>query len=615
MIDIAGLTEAIRRVRSEFWLLLEFDVFFTILALVLLQPSIAGLTSVTISSTGYPTVSNEQLLTFFFSPVGLLTALVSGSGVFAIIFAQQAGVQIIDMASGDDQRVTGMEAIWLAVKQFGSLARLGGTMIILSALAVLPILIALRMTYSTLLSGADINFYLAEKPPAFLTAVAVGCLLVVTAIVVALILLGRWMLAVPVVLFEGAGARAALRRSVQLGSGRRAKWVATILAWTALPALLTVVATIVFGQLGSLATRMVGDQLNTLLTALGSIAIGYLIVLTLIGYLGSTIGSVYINLQYRNATPDWVAGSHYAPRRVAPERSAKAVARLRKINTIAWLAAITLLVTSAVTTTLVVRGLGIAESPEITAHRGSSARAPENTIAALEAAIEDGADYAEIDVQETADGIVVMLHDADLNRLAGVNWKIWETNYADLASLDVGSWFAPEFAGQGIATLKDAIEVARGRIGLNIELKYNGHDVHLAERVVDVLRETDFIDQVLVSSLELRGLREVESLNNRIETGFIVASAIGNLNRINVDFFAASTSFASSGRVASWQRNGKDVHVWTVNSRSEMSRFIEMGVDNILTDYPAVLRAMLDEREQLDRPERILIAFRNWLRN
>jgi glycerophosphoryl diester phosphodiesterase len=614
MIDIPSLIQAIRRVKAEFWRLLEFDVFFTILTLALLQPAVALLAGLSISSTGYPTVSNDQLISFFLSMKGLLTVLLFGSGTFAVFFAQQAGLQIIDITAGSDRRVTGVEAIWLATKRLPALTRLGGMMILVSAVAALPILIAVRFTYSALLSGADINFYLAEKPPEFLAAVAIGCFLLAVATLVALILLGRWMLAVPAVLFEGAGARTALRRSVELGRGRRTKWVVTILVWTAALAVLTILVTIAFNQLGSLAIRTIGDRLNLLLVALGSVVIGYLAILAIVSFVGVAINSVFINVQYANATADIGDGSTLATP-LAPERSAKTAARFRRINSAAWVVAVILLIISAATTLFVVHGFGMSEPPAITAHRGSSARAPENTIVAIEAAIEDGADYAEIDVQETADGVVVMLHDADLMRLGGVNWRIWETDYAELVTLDVGSWFAPEFAGERIATLEEVIGVARGRIRLNIELKYNGHDVRLAERVVDVLRETDFVDDVVVSSLELDGLLEVEALNDSIETGFIVAKAVGNLASIDVDFFAVSTSFATSVRIANWQRNGKAVHVWTVNSRPEMSRYIDMGVENILTDHPAVLKAMLEEREQLDETQRILIAFRNWLQN
>ena len=111
---------------------------------------------------------------------------------------------------------------------------------------------------------------------------------------------------------------------------------------------------------------------------------------------------------------------------------------------------------------------------KITAHRGSSNEAPENTMAALRKAVDDLADFAEIDVQETKDGIVVLGHDYTLNRVAGINRSIASFRYDDLSSLDVGSWYSEEYRGENIPTLKEAMEYCKGKINLNIEIKKRG---------------------------------------------------------------------------------------------------------------------------------------------
>jgi glycerophosphoryl diester phosphodiesterase len=298
-----------------------------------------------------------------------------------------------------------------------------------------------------------------------------------------------------------------------------------------------------------------------------------------------------------------------------PALGATARRRWRRANRALWLAVVVMVGGSAVSALIVVRERQLAPPVYVTAHRGSSLRAPENSLSAIEAAIEDGADYAEIDVQETANGVIVVMHDSDLLRVAGRNWKIWETDYEQLRDLDAGSWFAPEFAGERIPTLEEVIERARGRIRLNIELKYNGHDQRLAERVVEILEASAFVDHVVISSLELRGIREIRELDPDLRVGFIVASSIGNLTRIDADFFSMNSRSVSQDMVRRLRRNGKGVHVWTVNGRRNMSTFIDLGVENIITDEPAVLREMLREREELDEAEKVLLAFRNWLRS
>src|SRR5262249_39012972 len=108
----------------------------------------------------------------------------------------------------------------------------------------------------------------------------------------------------------------------------------------------------------------------------------------------------------------------------------------------------------------------------VTAHRGHARAAPENTLSAIRKAIESGADYAEVGVQQTADGVVVLLHDRDLKRVAGVSRRLDEMSYDEVRKLDVGSWFDPAFAGERVPTLVEVIHLTRGRIRLNIELKF-----------------------------------------------------------------------------------------------------------------------------------------------
>ncbi len=611
MIDLSNLRQATQHVRREFWRLFEFDLFFKILALVLLQPLVAWLIGLTVSSTGYPAISNDQLLSFFLSVPGVLAILIFGAGTFAIFFAEQAGLQIIDLAFRTGRKLNAIEVLWLTFTRLRRLTKLGGVMIVLSLMAAIPILTVIAIAYLSLLSGADINYYLAERPPEFWGAIAVGLIAFIAAIAIAVRLYGRWILVVPVVMYEGVGAKAALRRSAQLGRDRNVRWTRTVFAWTFTLLVVAALITALFSQLGTIAVKALDDQVQLTLAVLGAIMIVYIACIALLSFVGIAVNSVYTNLLYAQALEGADLSSALD---LVPERSDAALSRFRKANAAAWLAAVVLLAGSAVTAFLVAHNLGDKDPPAITAHRGSSARAPENTIAAIEAAIEDGADYAEIDVQETADGTIVMLHDADLMRLAGVDLKVWETDYASLRELEVGGWFAPEFRGERIATLEQVIELARGSIDLNIELKYNGHDVDLAGRVVAIIREYDFLEHAVVSSLEIEGLRQVEELDGRIRTGYIVATAVGNLGRFDVDFFAISTRFANADRVERLQRSGSEVHVWTVNDRREMSAFIDMGVDNILTDYPAVLREMLQEKAELDEAQRILIAFRNWLR-
>ena len=235
---------------------------------------------------------------------------------------------------------------------------------------------------------------------------------------------------------------------------------------------------------------------------------------------------------------------------------------------------------------------------EITAHRGSSKRAPENTLAALETAIDEMADYAEIDVQTTSDGVVVVCHDLNLKRLAGVNRRLGSMTYGEVRDLDVGSWFGPDFAGEQIPTLEEALDDCKGRIKLNIELKNIGDRTDLPEQVVEMIRAREMQEPSVITSEKLDYLVRVKAEDRDLHTGYILPAAYGRYyDNDAFDFISLRSSFVTLGLVENAHEKGKAVHVWTVNKKSEIEQMKVLGVDNIITDYPALAREVLYREE------------------
>ena len=283
------------------------------------------------------------------------------------------------------------------------------------------------------------------------------------------------------------------------------------------------------------------------------------------------------------------------------------------IKRIGWLIAGIVLIVGVATGTAFIQGFNIKNAVEITGHRGSKLKAPENTLSALRQAIAEGADYAEIDVQTTADGIVVLLHDADLMRVASVNRRLRDINYSDLKDIDVGSWFMSEFSGERIPTLQEAIDLARGQIKLNIELKFTWPDPTLSQKVGDIIQQNGLISECVVSSLNFQALTEIKQAFPTLKTGFIVLQAVGNLSRMEVDFLSISASRVTPRLVRDVHRQGDKVHVWTVNDLNNVISMIEMGVDNIITDYPQKLRRFLEAWNSLSDSEKIVLMLRKFI--
>jgi glycerophosphoryl diester phosphodiesterase len=227
-------------------------------------------------------------------------------------------------------------------------------------------------------------------------------------------------------------------------------------------------------------------------------------------------------------------------------------------------------------------------SIEITAHRGSSGEAPENTLSALRLAILQGADYGEVDVQQTKDGRLVLLHDRSLSRVAGVEQNLWEMSYEELRSLEVGSWFAPQFTGEKIPSLEEAIATVRGKLKLNLELKTNWDGDSLARRVVEILEEQNFVQDCLVSSCDYPTLQMIRKTAPKILLGLVISGKIANVDRLDVDFYSISVDLVKEDFIQSAHANHKKVHVWTVNETSQMLNLIALGIDNLITDRPTI---------------------------
>lgn len=246
------------------------------------------------------------------------------------------------------------------------------------------------------------------------------------------------------------------------------------------------------------------------------------------------------------------------------------------------------------------------QKPDITAHRGSSIKAPENTITALELAIKEKSDYAEIDLQETKDGRIVVTHDKNIKRFTGIEKNVSDMTFEELRKLDFGKWFSLQFEGEHIPTLREMISVARGNIKLNIELKGNGASDQFVKRVVNIIEDENFEDQCIITSLDSDKLREVRSINSDIKIGSIIYLLAGRYENLDFDIFSIEASIIDQDFVIKAHEMGKEVHVWTVNEDEDMERFILMGVDNIITDDPMLVQRIYEIKKSEDKFSQIL---------
>lgn len=239
--------------------------------------------------------------------------------------------------------------------------------------------------------------------------------------------------------------------------------------------------------------------------------------------------------------------------------------------------------------------VGTAQSAvAVTAHRGGARMAPENTLSAMMYAVDALADVAEIDVQETKDGEIVLLHDTNLKRTTGFNANIWDLTYDEVSQLDAGVKFNKKFRGEPVPTLDQVIKYCKGKIKLNIEVKYNGHNKGIMKKVVKIIEDNNFVDDCVVTSMNYKFLKQTKQENPDIKTGYTLRMTYGDLSELtDADFFSVKHTYISGPFVENVHKLGKEVYAWTLNYEGDMQRMISMNVDNIITDEPELVRRVI----------------------
>jgi glycerophosphoryl diester phosphodiesterase len=235
--------------------------------------------------------------------------------------------------------------------------------------------------------------------------------------------------------------------------------------------------------------------------------------------------------------------------------------------------------------------------------------APENTIASFEEGIRRGADLIEFDVQLSADGEVVVMHDTSVDRTTNGQGFIRDLPWKKIKSFDAGAWYGPDYAHQYVPSLREVIARFRHKktarhhpLNFIIELKtVKGSGGSLADAVVAVLKEEDFTERVMVISFDSVALQEVRAASRQIQTGWlyneekekedppvVLAKQIG-ANAI----FPRKTAVSTPG-IAAAHKAGIAVGTWTANTKNEMKRLLACGVDAIASNYPDRLRSLMN---------------------
>ncbi len=581
---------------------LLFHLLMYLVGVALFAPVVGFLTNRLVSSSGQNVISNFDITGFVLSPAGAVFVLVIFALGLGLLLAEFAGHSWIAGHAIAREPVSAVTTVGVVLSRLPKIIALSTRVFIRLLLFALPFVAVAGAVYLLTLQDHDINYYLAEAPAEWRRARVIAAGLGIGFALAATWQLLRWIYALPILLFEKASPREALRRSAELTDGRELRIAWPLVTWWLFLTGSAIALTWLSHGVSDRLLDWAGIDLHKVLPLLAL----FLAVATIGGFVYSGLQLAVHQLLVTRMYAEQVSPARWTISRELEEEAAAAAPLVGPV----WVGVLALLAVTLFAGYFLSSRLDLHGDVMVTAHRGASIEAPENTIAALRRAVEAGADYAEIDVQHTKDRVIVLLHDADLMRMGGDPRRLAGLTLDEMAGVDVGRNFHPEFVGEHVPTLEEVIAFVRGRMKLNIELKYNVPDPGLAPAVVELLRRENFLDQAVITSLDYEALRQVKSIEPDLKTGHIVTASVGDVMRSEADFLSLNSAKTGVAIVRRAHAAGKEVHVWTVNDPEAMLRMIERGVDNIITDKPAMLVDVMRRRNELSSTEMLGLRLR-----
>lgn len=237
-----------------------------------------------------------------------------------------------------------------------------------------------------------------------------------------------------------------------------------------------------------------------------------------------------------------------------------------------------------------------AYDPVVVGHRGSQ-EGVENTLRAVKGAVDAKADYAEVDILLSKDGVPMVIHDDNLKRLSGENRNVYDLTARQLSKISLSQ---KDHSGR-ISTLQETIDYSRGKIDLLIELKLHGQEkTDIVKAVTQVIEENHFQKNCRIMSLEYDLVKQLKTDYPEYTIGYCVYGNLGtarlnSLRELNVDFLIIEESVASKSFISECNRAWLPTYVWTVNEKQSMESCLKMGAAGIITDKPKEARSVADQ--------------------
>lgn len=581
-----------RRLTAHWKPLILFEILWKLVTLLVIAPACAGLIQLAIHLAKLKYLTTSNLLQFLRSPwtILLLAVLLLLAALYTL-FEIAAVCTCFRQSRFQKVRTTLGRMVRSGLQSVLHFFRGGGPFLVLHLLVLIPLMqFSATSGIFTAMGIPDfLAYYMTKKEfllPIYVAAIILCCLLSV-----------RWVFSSVLFTQNQCSYRSARATSVQLVRGRFWQTFFSVLVWNccyfaALLVFLCMITVVVL-----MVIRATGSDDLIMSQAMRILKLLIQIVLWSFSFFATPICMAHLTalLEKRCVQMPEVV----LPEPIPLSRSAKPFRRSTAVLmaccfTVAALGLNLSYVYSVFTGKANFR-LALFQNPTVMAHRGLSADAPENTLYAFSDAISVGADFIELDVQQTRDGVLVVMHDSNLKRTTGVNKDIWDVDYADIQNLDAGSWFDPAYANARIPTLEETLQFVDKRAKLNIEIKPTKHGSDTLEQdVAELITQYQYTDACYVTSFSYGSLKKVKEVNPEIRTGYLMSVAYGQFYSLKyADAFSLNKVFVTSQVVNAAHQQGKQIFAWTVNSMSEVRSLCNLHVDSIITDDPVMVQNVI----------------------
>lgn len=581
-----------RRLTAHWKPLILFEILWKLVTLLVIAPACAGLIQLAIHLAKLKYLTTSNLLQFLRSPwtILLLAVLLLLAALYTL-FEIAAVCTCFRQSRFQKVRTTLGRMVRSGLQSVLHFFRGGGPFLVLHLLVLIPLMqFSATSGIFTAMGIPDfLAYYMTKKEfllPIYVAAIILCCLLSV-----------RWVFSSVLFTQNQCSYRSARATSVQLVRGRFWQTFFSVLVWNccyfaALLVFLCMITVVVL-----MVIRATGSNDLIMSQAMRILKLLIQIVLWSFSFFATPICMAHLTalLEKRCVQMPEVV----LPEPVPLSRSAKPFRRSTAVLTaccftVAALGLNLSYVYSVFTGKANFR-LALFQNPTVMAHRGLSADAPENTLYAFSDAISVGADFIELDVQQTRDGVLVVMHDSNLKRTTGVNKDIWDVDYADIQNLDAGSWFDPAYANARIPTLEETLQFVDKRAKLNIEIKPTKHGSDTLEQdVAELITQYQYTDACYVTSFSYGSLKKVKEANPEIRTGYLMSVAYGQFYSLKyADAFSLNKVFVTSQVVNAAHQQGKQIFAWTVNGMSEVRSLCNLHVDSIITDDPVMVQNVI----------------------